>query len=766
MTSICIGIVACEGPTQLRMTLESLWANTPKPFDVLLLPDGPDESILAELSQLAHLPQSMTPEPQGTAACFNRLVASTRADVVILIESGCVVGTDWLTTMLEVMQADPSHGLVGPSTNHCWNEQGLIQHGVIHPSTFSAAATLADVNRVTRTIQQRFGASFHRLEPLHSLADFCYAVQRQVIDAVGFADEAYGLGPCWEMDYNIRAARSGFRGVWACGSYVQRAAFNRRRAVEETRHFEASKRRYQDKFCGLRLRNEATQYEPHCKGDACEHFAPADLIQIRQPAIADKTIPEKREPLTVRSNAPLVSCIMATRDRPDYVLQSIRYFQRQDYPNRELLILDDDVGPDLGTEIEDDSHIRYLRMPGRLSIGAKRNRACELARGTFIAQWDDDDWYAPSRLSAQLEPLLSGAAQISGLSAGAFFDLSRWQFWRVSPELHRRMFVGDVHGGTLVYHRSVFDGGVRYPDRSIAEDAWFLWYATQRGAQVKKVPGEDLFVYVRHGAASWEFRCGEFLDPSGWRQVEMPSLLGTDIDFYHALRPGQAESIPQAKPLVTCIMPTANRRAFIPGAIQCFQSQDYENCELVVIDDGTDSVANLVPDDERISYVQLDSHPSLGGKRNLACQMARGEFIVHWDDDDWSSPFRISTQMQAMMTRPEIDICGLQSLYFYDPSRAQAWLYSHPPGSRAWLSGNTLCYRKSLWQKKPFPEINEGEDTLFVWAVSERQMLALRNPNIFVATIHPQNTSPKKTATPGWSRVSLEEVERLLGNAT
>src|SRR5437764_1305368 len=87
------------------------------------------------------------------------------------------------------------------------------------------------------------------------------------------------------------------------------------------------------------------------------------------------------------------------------------------------------------------------------AASSKRNRACELARGTFIAQWDDDDWYAPSRLSSQLEPLLSGAAQISGLSAGVFFDLSRWQFWRISPHLHRRMFVGDVHGGTLVYHR-------------------------------------------------------------------------------------------------------------------------------------------------------------------------------------------------------------------------------------------------------------------------------------------------------------------------
>jgi glycosyltransferase involved in cell wall biosynthesis len=764
MTSICIGIPLYEEPGQLGRTLETLWANTPKPFEILLLPDGPDDSMLSELSHLAHLPQSPSPRPLGTAACFNRLAASSQADLVVLLESGCVVGTGWLQTMLAVLEADPSHGLVGPSTNHCWNQQSLAQHGVIHPSTFSTASTLADVNRVSHTIMQRFGTSFHRLEPLHSLADFCYAVRRQVIDAVGFADENYGLGPCWEMDYNIRAARAGFRGVWACGSYVQRSPFSSRRAVEETQLFEASKRRYQDKFCALHLRKETTTYEPHCKGEECEHFAPADLLQIYQASPAAGQAPQRTVPFTVQTDSPLVSCIMATRDRPAYVLQSIRYFQRQDYPNRELLILDDDIGPDLSSVVESDSRLRYFRVPGKMSIGAKRNRGCELARGTFITQWDDDDWYGATRLSAQLEPLLSGAAQISALSAGVFFDLSRWQFWRISADLHRRMFVGDVHGGTLVFHRSLFDRGVRYPDRSIAEDAWFLWHATQRGAQVKKVRGDDLFVYVRHGGSSWEFRCGEFLDPSGWRRVEAPGLLQADIEFYRELCPQEPEIGPASEPLVSCIMPTANRRKFVPHAIQCFQTQDYRNCELLVIDDGTDSIADLIPDDRRISYVQLDTHPSLGGKRNLGCEMARGEYIMHWDDDDWATPSRIATQMRAMIAHPEIDICGLDRLYFYDPSRNEAWFYAHPPGSRAWLAGNTLCYRKSLWRKQPFPEINEGEDTLFVWSLSERQMLPLRNPNFFVATIHAQNTSPKQTATPGWNRVSQEEIARVFGS--
>src|SRR5206468_546556 len=86
-------------------------------------------------------------------------------------------------------------------------------------------------------------------------------------------------------------------------------------------------------------------------------------------------------------NAPLVSCVMPTRRRADFVMQSIRYFQRQDYPERELLILDDADSEDLTGRIPADPRVRYLRLPPGQTIGAKRNQGCELARGSLIAQW-------------------------------------------------------------------------------------------------------------------------------------------------------------------------------------------------------------------------------------------------------------------------------------------------------------------------------------------------------------------------------------------
>ncbi len=92
------------------------------------------------------------------------------------------------------------------------------------------------------------------------------------------------------------------------------------------------------------------------------------------------------------------------------------------------------------------------------------------------------------------------------------------------------------------------------------------------------------------------------------------------------------------RPLVSCVMPTFDRRRFVPDAIDGFWSQTYPDRELVIVDDGTDPIADLVPDDPMIRYVRLDQRLKTGAKRNAACRAARGDVIVHWDDDDWSSP--------------------------------------------------------------------------------------------------------------------------------
>lgn len=499
---------------------------------------------------------------------------------------------------------------------------------------------------------------------------------------------------------------------------------------------------------------------------------------------------------------PLISCIMPTGNRSDFALQAVRYFQRQDYPTRQLIIVDDDT-QDLSNRLPHDPTIRYVRVRPGLSIGAKRNLACELAGGEIIAQWDDDDWYSPRRLSAQVAPLLAGEADITGLEAGVFFELERWAFWQCTPSLHRRLFVSDVHGGTLVFWRRLWEGGP-YPDRSLAEDALFLRQTQHRGARLRKLDNEGLYVYVRHGGNAWRLVCGQYLDPAGWQRVAEPTCLAADRSFYAlrspalALQDNAAERVGEPverlvegegeqrtaaadaepllthgrapspnkgadhRPLVTCIMPTANRRAFVIRAIRYFQRQDYPERELLILDDGSEPVGDLATGDPRIRYMRLAGRQVLGAKRNLACEAARGELIVHWDDDDWQAAWRLSYQV-AQLQGAGADVCGVDRVWYYQPATGRGWQYVYPPGSQPWVAGNSLCYMRDFWRRNPFPAVTVGEDNRFLWSSQPKRLLPLADNRFLVGLIHPGNTSVKRTHDRRWQPCATQVIAGVMG---
>jgi len=216
------------------------------------------------------------------------------------------------------------------------------------------------------------------------------------------------------------------------------------------------------------------------------------------------------------------------------------------------------------------------------------------------------------------------------------------------------------------------------------------------------------------------------------------------------------------EPLISCIMPTADRRVFVPQAIQCFLQQDYANRELIVVDDGTDLIADLMPPDPRLRYVRLEGKHTIGAKRNLACQEAKGEIIVHWDDDDWMANWRLSYQVASLL-KDQADLCGLDKVLHYDIKSGQAWQYIYPEGRRPWVAGNTLCYTKAFWQRNPFPDLNVGEDTRFLWSHRPKHILTLQDVTFYIALIHPGNTSPKQLQDGCWHAYPAGEVRKLMG---
>lgn len=207
-------------------------------------------------------------------------------------------------------------------------------------------------------------------------------------------------------------------------------------------------------------------------------------------------------------------------------------------------------------------------------------------------------------------------------------------------------------------------------------------------------------------------------------------------------------------PLVSCIMPTADREKFISLAIDYFTEQNYPNKELVIIDDGKRPVRNLVPEDPHIRYYYSEPIGSIGLKRNYAIERARGSIIVHWDDDDWHALDWISHEVNFLITEG-VDITGIRHAHHYSPITNSFWYGDadnrNNPRSKVWLHGATLAYYKSYWEKHPFKDLQKGEDEEFVQH-PDAQVYAHEYIDGFIAILHPDNTTIKSFENPRFKK--------------
>lgn len=206
-------------------------------------------------------------------------------------------------------------------------------------------------------------------------------------------------------------------------------------------------------------------------------------------------------------------------------------------------------------------------------------------------------------------------------------------------------------------------------------------------------------------------------------------------------------------PLVSCVMPTADRLDFTAGAVRCFLAQDYPNKELIVFDSGSKSQewkrekAVTVYPYINTKWIGCDAGLNLGMLRNCANMSARGKYIAHFDDDDYSAPNRLMRQVGALEYN-HADICGMPRLLFHDLIDNSNWIYERGPQS--WLAGGTLVYRRDVWEKIKFPNMQIGSDYQWLLLQYQSKKIALDDLTLYVAMIHGRNTSPKQKVPPYW----------------
>lgn len=106
-------------------------------------------------------------------------------------------------------------------------------------------------------------------------------------------------------------------------------------------------------------------------------------------------------------------------------------------------------------------------------------------------------------------------------------------------------------------------------------------------------------------------------------------------------------AIKALNPLISVYMPTKNRLTLLPRAVQSVLQQNYQNLELIIVDDAsTDATKEYLEElkkkDNRVRTIYLAESKGPSHARNLAIKEAKGEFVTGLDDDDEFLPERLS----------------------------------------------------------------------------------------------------------------------------
>ena len=112
------------------------------------------------------------------------------------------------------------------------------------------------------------------------------------------------------------------------------------------------------------------------------------------------------------------------------------------------------------------------------------------------------------------------------------------------------------------------------------------------------------------------------------------------------------------KPLVSACIVSFNRHDLLSQAIRSIRNQDYDNIEIIVVDDASDSPDSAAQLD-RIAVelascggklIRHEQNRYLGAARNTAARHASGEYLFFLDDDDIAKPDQISTLVDVAIS--------------------------------------------------------------------------------------------------------------------
>jgi glycosyltransferase involved in cell wall biosynthesis len=173
---------------------------------------------------------------------------------------------------------------------------------------------------------------------------------------------------------------------------------------------------------------------------------------------------------------------------------------------------------------------------------------------------------------------------------------------------------------------------------------------------------------------------------------------------------------------VSIIIPCYNHGAFLDEALAAAFTQTWPDCEVIVVDDGSDDGSTQqafarLEDDDRVRVVRIP-HSGLPSARNAGIEAARGQYVFTLDADDRIGPTFIEQAVRLADADDRIGIVYSQRQFF----GAKTGLADLPPyGFPDILLGNVIpsaaLFRRDDWARVGGynPNMIEGWEDYDFW---------------------------------------------------
>lgn len=164
-------------------------------------------------------------------------------------------------------------------------------------------------------------------------------------------------------------------------------------------------------------------------------------------------------------------------------------------------------------------------------------------------------------------------------------------------------------------------------------------------------------------------------------------------------------------PFVSIITPTYNKRKFFNLTLRNFEKTDYprDKIEWIIVDDGEDKIKDLIPTQDNVIYIETEKK-SIGAKRNIACERAKGEYIVCMDDDDYYVPQSVKFRIGNLIhLNKNVVACSSLGLLDVNKIISNVNISSYSVGYEYRIFEHTMAFRKSHWENNKFLDVSIGE---------------------------------------------------------